>query len=176
MLAGLGVGTALVLSGCATTPDSPDEEVGAITLIDAFEGRSTGRGLFSVPIAGIERGFDAMLLGTVRRVGGVEVFTVAEDFFFDDGETDRLTWVFTRTSPTTWTGVREDTVGQAQVVETGNEVRLTYTADVRSRGEVTRLGFADVIYRRTDGVVINEAVVTRFSLPVGSVMFELRRP
>ncbi len=55
----------------------------------------------------------------------------------------------------TWTGRREDTVGEATVTETGTEIRLEYVADVRSRGQVTRLGFADVIYRRAEGVVVN---------------------
>lgn len=164
----------IFLAGCATAPPSPQSPTRPITLIDAFQGRTVGRGLFSVPLAGVERGFDARLHGTVRTVQGVETLTVIEDFFFDDGETDRLTWVFARTGPGTWTGVREDTVGSADVVETGDEVRLSYIADVVSRGETTRLGFADVIYRRPDGVVINEAVVTRFGLPVGTVSFELR--
>lgn len=164
----------LAVAGCASVPPSPQGDIQSISLVDAFQGRTVGRGLFSVPIAGIERGFDARLNGTLRTVRGVETLTVVEDFFFDDGETDRLTWVFARTGPNSWTGVREDTVGSANVVETSGEVRLTYVADVESRGETTRLGFADVIYRRADGVVINEAVVTRFGLPIGSVLFELR--
>jgi hypothetical protein len=166
----LGAG-ALGLGGCATRPASPTGEVPAITLVDAFRGRTLGRGVFRVPIAGIERRFRATLNGTVRG----PTLTVVEDFVFDDGEVDRLTWRFRRTGPSTWTGRREDTVGEASVVETGREVRLEYLADVRSRGEVTRLGFADAIYRRPDGVVINEAVVTRAGVPIGSVLFELRR-
>ena len=165
----------LLAVGCATVPPSPQGTVRQIGLVDAFEGRTVGRGLFSVPIAGIERGFDARLNGTLRTVNGIVTLTVVEDFIFDDGETDRLTWVFARTGPDTWSGVREDTVGTASVVEAGTEVRLAYVADVESRGETTRLGFADVIYRREDGVVVNEAVVTRFGLPVGSVVFTLRR-
>lgn len=165
----------LALVGCATVPPSPTGPTRALSLIDAFVGRTVGRGVFSVPIAGIERGFDARLHGTVGTVRGAETLSVVEDFSYDDGETDRLTWVFTRTGPDTWSGAREDTVGTASVVETGTEVRLTYLADVVSRGETTRLGFSDVIYRRADGLVINEAVVTRFGLPIGTVMFELRR-
>ncbi|MEM6384203.1 MAG: DUF3833 family protein [Pseudomonadota bacterium] len=160
----------LSLAGCATRPTGPVTNTLPITLVDAFRGQTVGRGLFSVPIAGVERGFDARLDG---RISG-NTLTVVEDFFFDDGETDRLTWVFTRTGPFEWSGVRDDTVGRATVVETGTEIRLDYTADVVSRGETTRLGFSDIIYRRADGVVINEAVVTRFGFPIGTVRFELR--
>ncbi|GAB5509453.1 MAG: DUF3833 domain-containing protein [Hyphomicrobiales bacterium] len=155
-------------------PSAPGEPGASITLVEAFNGRAVGRGLFSVPIAGVERGFDAVLVGSLRRVRGVEIFTVVEDFIFDDGEVDRLTWVFTRTGRDSWTGVREDTVGTADVVESEDGVRLTYVADVRSRGEVTRLGFSDIIYRGADGRVINDAVVTKFGLPIGTVRFELQ--
>ena len=166
------VGTvATLLAGCATAPSSPRGPVLPITLVDAFRGRTVGRGVFRVPLAGVERGFGARLVGTVGR----GTLTVVEDFFFDDGEIDRLTWRFTRLAPDRWTGQREDTVGEAEVLERGTEVRLSYLADVRSRGRVTRLGFADVIYRRPDGVVVNEAVVTSGGVSVGSVYFEIFR-
>lgn len=164
-LGGLG------MAGCATRPASPVSATLPLTLVDAFRGRTIGNGLFRVPIAGVERRFRANLVGTVRG----DTLTVVEDFFFDDGEVDRLTWRFRRTGPGSWEGRREDTVGVATVTETGREIRLEYVADVRSRGNITRLGFADVIYRRADGVVINEAVVTRGGLPIGTVLFELRR-
>lgn len=155
-------------------PSAPEGSGASITLVEAFDGRAVGRGLFSVPIAGVERGFDAILVGRLRRVRGVEIFTVVEDFIFDDGEVDRLTWVFTRTDHHSWTGVREDTVGTADVVESEDGVRLTYVADVRSRGDITRLGFSDLIYRGADGRVINDAIVTKFGLPIGTVRFELQ--
>jgi hypothetical protein len=167
----LVTGAALALAGCATRPASPVAPQGSLTLDQAFRGRTKGIGVFRVPIAGVERRFRVDLVGRVQG----DRLTVVEDFFFDDGEVDRLTWRFRRAGPGRWTGRREDTVGEATVIETGNEIRLAYLADVRSKGQVTRLGFADVIYRRADGVIINEAVVTRHGLPVGTVLFELRR-
>lgn len=164
-------GSGLALAGCATAPASPTIPVRPITLVDAFQGRTVGTGVFRVPITGLTRRFRADLVGTT----GPETLTVVEDFFFDDGETDRLTWRFRRIAPGQWIGSREDTVGTASVRELGNEVRLDYLADVRSKGSVTRLGFNDVIYRRADGVIINEAVVTSLGLAIGSVLFEIRR-
>ncbi len=162
-----------MVGGCATRPPSPATIANAkpVSLVDAFRGRTIGTGIFRVPITGLERRFKADLVGTLRG----NMLTVVEDFYFEDGEIDRLTWRFTRTGNKTWSGKREDTVGLAQVTETGSEIRLDYVADVKSRGEVTRLGFSDVIYRRADGVVVNDAVVTRAGLAIGSVTFELRR-
>jgi len=166
----LTLGAVLPLAACATVPPSPARAL-PITLVDAFRGRTRGTGVFRAPLAGIERRFTADLRGRLRG----DTLTVVEDFVYDDGQQDRLTWVFTRTGPGTWDGRREDTVGTAKVVEDGREIRLTYRADFRSSSGVTRLGFADVIYRPAPDLVVNDAVVTRWGLPIGTVRFELRR-
>lgn len=161
----------LSLAGCATRPASPDVAGARLTLAQAFSGRTTGVGVFTVPLTGLERRFTAELNGVVRG----DRLTVTEDFTYDDGVKERLTWRFRRTGPTTWQGARDDTVGVAEVDERGSEIRLDYVADIKSKGEITRLGFSDVIFRRADGVVINNAIVTRHGLPIGTVHFELRR-
>ena len=161
---------ALPLAGCATSPSAPNSQnLKAITLVDAFEGRKTGSGVFKVPVAGVTRSFTAKLNGTLKG----NTFTVVEDFVYDDGEKQTLTWRFVRTGSNKWDGRREDTLGVAKVVETGTEVRLDYVADVLSKGKVTRLGFSDVIYRTSDGKVINDAIVLKAGLPIGSVRFEI---
>ena len=159
----------LALAACATNPPSPATPGLPITLADAFTGRATGRGVFLLTLDGSERRFSATLDGRLRG----DTLTVVEDFVYDDGQTDRLTWVFTR-SATGWTGRREDTVGIASVEELGTEVRLTYLADFKSPRGLTRLGFSDVIWRRPDGLIVNEGIVTRLGLPIGRVRFEIR--
>ncbi len=163
---------ALALTGCATLPASPKGPVRPITLDQAFVGQKRGVGLFVVPLTGDERRFRARLDGRLSRDG--QRLTIVEDFTYDDGQTNTLTWVFDRAGPGRWTGRREDTVGTATAIEANGEVRLTYTADFASNTSVTRLGFADVIYLRADGVIVNDAVVTRLGFPVGTVRFEIR--
>jgi hypothetical protein len=160
----------LALAACAAVPADPTGPTVPITLDSAFAGRSLGKGVFR-DITGTERRFTARLDG--RLVG--DRLTVVEDFVYDDGQVDRLTWVFDRAGPGRWSGRREDTVGPAEVVEENGRVRLTYTVDFRSPGGVTRLGFADVIYGLPDGRIVNDAVVTRLGIPVGRVRFELAR-
>ena len=162
---------AMALTACARTPAAPTGPLAPITLDKAFSGQAIGAGVFRVDLTGSERRFEARLNS---RLEG-DRLTVVEDFVYDDGEENRLTWVFDRTGPDTWTGRREDTVGQAQVIETGSDIRLSYTADFRAGEDVTRLGFEDVIYFAPDGRVINDAIVTRFGLPVGRVRFEMVR-
>ena len=160
----------LALAACARVPASPTGPREPITLDQAFAGKSIGAGVFRVDLTGAERRFKARLDG--RLVG--DRLTVVEDFFYDDGEENQLTWVFDRAGPSKWTGRREDTVGVASVVETGTDIRLSYLADFRSGDDVTRLGFEDVIYFDPDGRVINDAIVTRLGIPVGRVRFEMQ--
>jgi hypothetical protein len=166
----LALALAAPVAACATRPADPTGPTVPITLVGAFSGRSVGAGVFR-DITGTERRFTARLNG---RLTG-DRLTVVEDFRYDDGQEDRLTWVFDRAGPGRWTGRREDTVGEAVVVEDGRTIRLSYTADFRSLSGVTRLGFEDVIYALPDGRVVNDAVVTRLGVPVGRVRFELRR-
>ena len=61
------------------------------------------------------------------------------------------------------------------MVEDNGVIRLTYTADFVSPGAVTRLGFSDVIYDAGGGKIINDAIVTRWGLPVATVQFVIQR-
>lgn len=166
---------ALPLTACATVPAAPPRAGPPITLVSAFVGRTTGRGHFRVWLTGDERRFTARLSGTVTGRKGGQTLTVVEDFTYDDGQQDRLTWVFREIGPGRWTGKREDTVGEATVIEQNGVIRLSYTADFRSPSGVNRLGFEDILYALPDGTIVNDAVVTRAGLAVASVRFVIRR-
>jgi hypothetical protein len=56
-----------------------------------------------------------------------------------------------------------------------NQIGHTYTADIRSKGSTTRLSFADVLTQRQDGTILNEAIATRFGIPIGNIYLEMRR-
>jgi hypothetical protein len=99
---------------------------------------------------------------------------VVEDFLYEDGDKNRLTWVFDETGAGRWSGKREDTVGLAEVIEADGVIRLTYTADFASPSGVNRLGFSDVIYDAGDQF-INDAIVTKSGVPVAGVQFVITR-
>lgn len=166
---------ALPIAGCAPTPAPPADPGPPITLVSAFKGRTTGRGHFRVWLTGDERRFTARLNGTVTGPAGARTLTVVEDFVYDDGQKDRLTWVFREQGLGSWTGKREDTVGEATVVEEDGQIRLSYIADFKSPSGVNRLGFEDILYAAPDGTIINDAVVSKAGIAVASVRFVIRR-
>jgi Protein of unknown function (DUF3833) len=83
--------------------------------------------------------------------------------------------VFREKAPGRWTGKREDTVGEATVIESDGQIRLSYTADFKSPSGVNRLGFEDVLFARADGTIVNDAVVSKAGIAVASVRFLIRR-
>jgi hypothetical protein len=165
----------LALTSCASVPPAPKAPAAPLGLVDAFSGRATGVGEFKVWLTGDERRFTALLNGTVTGQTGARRLTVVEDFIYDDGDKNRLTWVFDEVGAGRWTGKREDTVGVAEVTEKDGVIRLTYVADFVSPTGTTRLGFSDVIYDAGGGLIINDAIVTRWGLPVAKVQFKIQR-
>ncbi len=48
-------------------------------------------------------------------------------------------------------------------------VRISYEIDLPTSSGKVRLRFEDVIERRTDGMIVNRAIVSKFGLPLGDV-------
>lgn len=163
----------LVAAGCARAPTATvGDDAQTLVLEDFFRGRTTGTGTFESRIAGVERSFRIDTLGTWDG----RTLTLQEDFVYDDGERQRLTWRFTKVAPGRYEGTREDVIGTADVRQDGPVVRLSYEADIAGAdGGTTRLRFADVIYLEGPRVARNRAVVSRFGLPVGTVDVTFRR-
>jgi hypothetical protein len=165
---------AYAVTGCTSSPATPKGPTQPVTLVSAFQGRRTGTGHFRIWLTGAERRFTAQLNGRVVGAIGERTLTVTEDFVYDDGQKDRLTWTFREIGPGRWSGKREDTVGEATVIEENGQIRLTYTADFKSLTDTTRLGFSDLIYAQPDGTLVNDGIVSRAGLPVAAVRFVIR--
>jgi len=162
---------ALALAGCASRPPIPVETTGSFVIEEDLVGRSTARGEFRA-ITGARRGFSAELFGEWDG----RVFTLIEDFVYDDGERDRKTWRLTRTAPGRYVGTREDVVGQAIGFQDGPAFRLEYEVRLPSKnGPGRKVRFRDVLVETGEGVVLNRAHVSWLGIGVARVDLTMRR-
>jgi hypothetical protein len=139
-------------------------------LEDYFAGTTYARGSFSA-ITGVRRDFEVLLTG---RWNGKRLKLV-EDFTYADGERDRKTWIFTRTGDDTYTGTREDVVGETVVTIVGDTARFSYDVYLDGEKRETKVRFHDKMVLADDGTVLNTALVTMFGLPVAGTRVEFRR-
>lgn len=144
---------------------------GQFLLEDYFRGRTVAEGSFRA-INGVSRRFTVDLDG---RWNG-RTLTLVEDFVYEDGERDRKTWRFTKTSDTTYVGTREDVVGQTEVTVEGDTARFSYQVYLAPETRENLVTFYDRMMLRQDGTVINRATVTKWGLPVAWTQVDFRRP
>jgi hypothetical protein len=164
----------LVLCACALAPGLPAETGKDTFVIERdLAGQTVARGRFSA-INGVNRAFTAYLDG---RLEG-NVFTLAERFEYDDGEKDQKTWVLTRQADGSWSGVREDVVGKARGWQDGKAFRLAYDVVLPNEdgSPGMQVHFQDVMVKRSDGVVLNNASVGWWGFSVAGVELEISRP
>ena len=141
-----------------------------LRLEDFFRGKTYAYGTFGA-INGTSRSFRVDLTGTMRG----DVLKLREDFRYDDGERDTKTWVFTRTGPTTYSGTRDDVLGETTVRISGNTAHFTYRVDLDPDGKPNIVRFFDTLVLKNDGTLRNTALVTKFALPVARVKVNFAR-
>ena len=158
-----------LLGGCAEPPRIQQQATDPpLALETFFAGTSDGEGMFTNSWSGAERRFRVHIDGTWDGT----TLTLVEDFDYADGEKDRKTWRLRRTGDGTFSGTREDVVGEARAWTEGRTVRLQY--EVLLGGWT--LAFADVLALRADGTLINRATVSKWGIRVGRVELVLRKP
>jgi hypothetical protein len=162
---------ALGLAGCATRPASLDNSAGPLVLERDFLGRSYATGYFRNSITGLRRDFKVTLDGATKAGS----FVLTERFAYADGEKGVKTWRFQSLGDGRYRGTREDVVGFADVARDGNAIRLSYDVDLPGDGGPTRVHFEDILARTANGTVVNNAVVSKFGVPVGVVELRFSR-
>jgi hypothetical protein len=156
----------LLVSACATRPPVPDAPIEPFELTRDLAGKTVGRGNFSA-INGADRDFVAYIDGSWDG----QVMTLVEDFDYADGVKETKTWKLTRLPNGEFSGVREDVVGTARGYQDGDAFRLDYTLAIpNDDGSPGRqVQFRDVLVKRADGVILNNATVGLWGFRVGRV-------
>ena len=141
-----------------------------LKLEEFFRGKTFAYGSFAA-INGASRSFRVDLIG---RWDG-KVLRLREDFVYTDGERDTKTWIFRKTSPTTYTGTREDVIGETVVTVSGNRADFSYDVNLNPKGEANIVRFADTLVLEADGTLRNTAWVSKYFVPVARVRVNFAR-
>jgi hypothetical protein len=155
----------------AETPMPP--AAGKLVLEDFFRGRLSAEGVFRNTRDNTSRSLKVKMHGTWDGT----TLTLVEDFVFSDGEKDRKTWRFTKVADGVYRGTREDVIGEADVRQAGDDVRLSYTAKVKTKdGSTYDIRFDDLLRLTDKRTVLNTATLKAFwFFPVGNVELYIRK-
>jgi len=145
-----------------------------LVLEEFFKGRHVAEGVFTNTRDNTTRGLKVQMRGTWDAPS--QTLTLVEDFVYSDGEKDRKTWRFTRLSEGRYSGTRDDVIGQADIRQEGNDVRLTYVAKVTtSTGSSWNIRFNDLLALTSPREVLNTADLSWLFFDVGKVRLTIRK-
>lgn len=160
----------LAVLAFSAAPAVAEAKTPSVTLEGWFTGSSTATGRFTA-INGVRRTFTVRLQGHWNG----KVLTLREDFLFSDGTKDRKTWIFRKTGPGRYVGTREDVVGETEMTITGNVARFSYLVRLTGDPKEKPVRFHDRMEFRSDGTVLNTALVTKYGIPVARTVVEFSK-
>ncbi len=168
----LAIAWVVVLAGCTgiTVEDYRGAEP-KLELESFFQGPLSAHGVVKNRAGRVIRTFNAEIAADWDGDTG----TLVEDFVFNDGEEQRRVWTLRRTGPETYTGSAGDVVGDAELALAGNSLFLDYVLRVPYGDSSIDLRVDDRMYLVSPSVLINESVMSKFGVRVGSLLLVIER-
>lgn len=136
-----------------------------------FSGELTAHGVIKNRGGKVIRTFSADIDAGWQNGAGV----LDEGFLFNDGEQQHRVWRLTPVEDGSYTGTAGDVIGKATLRSAGNSVFLDYTLRVPYGDGTIDLHVDDRMYLLTDDILLNESVMTRFGIEVGSILLVIIR-
>lgn len=164
--------TALSLTACGgIDPQQYQQAKPAMTLESYFNGPITAQGLIQDYTRNVVSRFDVKMVGTWQG----NVGTLAEDFTYYDGSTQRRVWTITKTGPDTYIGAADDIIGTAQGRQYGNAIHWVYTMDVPVKDKKIRMTFDDWMWFMNDGVIMNRSYMKKLGVTVAEITLYMKK-
>ncbi|WP_250461025.1 DUF3833 domain-containing protein [Microbulbifer litoralis] len=168
----------LLLNGCSSPGVSHYRDKTPALIPEEFlNGPLTAHGIIKNRSGEVTRTFNATLLGRWQNGRGL----LAEDFIFDDGETQQRDWQLIPTGGAPQAGVRAyigragDVIGDARISAAGNAMFIRYTLEVPYKGRKLEVAVDDRMYLVSDRVLIGKSALSKFGLNVGEIVLTIIR-
>jgi hypothetical protein len=162
----------LVLSACSSA--SVDDYANFEPKLDPvlfFDGKLTAHGVIKNRGGGVIRTFSA----DINAYWKDDIGTLEEEFLFDDGEIQLRKWTLTPTGDGTYVSTAGDVVGEGQLIYAGNSIFLDYVLRIAYGESSIDVRVDDRMYLVSDNVLINESIMKKFGVRVGSIALVIIR-
>lgn len=130
-----------------------------------FSGYLTAHGVIKNRSGLVIRTFNAHIDANWREGIG----TLVEDFTFNDGESQQRIWTLTPNRSGSYTGTAADVVGPGKMKLAGNSLFLDYVLRIPYGESTIDVRVDDRMYLVAPDVLINESVMKKFGVKVGSI-------
>ena len=163
----------LFTSGCGSVAvtDYRDRQP-AFAPNEFFAAALTAHGVVKNFNGEVTRTFNADIVGCWNQGIG----TLDEQFLFDDGEQQTRFWTLEPTgTPDRYRATAGDVVGIGDAQWSGNALFLDYVLRIALEDGSIDVAIDDRMYRVSDNVVINESVMRKFGVKVGTILLTIVR-
>ena len=162
----------LLLSACSgTNIDTYSSTQPALDLRTFLQGDLMAYGMLQDRSGRMTRRFVATLQAS--WVG--ETGTLVEQFHFDDGEVQALTWIITHLGNGQYSGTAGDVVGEARGKIAGSVFQWQYQLNVPWNDGAIVVNLDDWLYLIDDRHLINKTTLTKFGFRVGELTLVIEK-
>ena len=149
----------------------PGSQSSEFRLEEYFVGRTRAWGIFRDRFRRLRRRFEVAIAGDWDG----ETLTLAEDFSYDDGQTERRIWRIRKVGESAYEGEADAVLGQATGAILDGAVNWRYRFALPVGGRSLKVRFDDWLFPQSDGVVINRADVFKLGIRLGEVTLVFRK-
>jgi len=154
----------------AQSPTDYAATMPALDLRQVLDGSLVASGVIYGPTGRVATRFVADMRGTWDDEGG----TLAEDFRYDDGRTQRRAWRIVPGPDGHFTATAADVVGTGVGEVSGAAAVLRYRLRLPEDAGGWEVDVTDWLYLGQDGVIVNRAQFRRFGILVGEIVGSIR--
>jgi hypothetical protein len=138
-----------------------------------FAGTHKAYGMVIDPLGRISKQLTGLLHGKVE--GDHSIFTLHEEFTFDDGAPYQRDWRITRKTPTLYEATADDVIGVASAAVTGNIITWYYPQRLAMGKNGFVVDIVDIMQFMPDGVTLGFTKIRKFGLPIGKLVTTFQR-
>jgi hypothetical protein len=163
--------TCVLLSGCSSKLSDYVSTKPEFDLKSFFNGELSAYGMVQDRSGKVMRRFHVDLIGQWKGNHG----TLEEDFFYDDGETQRRVWSLNKQTDGSYIGTAPDVTHQAIGRSHGFAFNWRYTLNINIDGDTWDIDLNDWLYQLDSSRLINRTEMRKWGFKVGEITLVIEK-